>query len=68
MTISPSEVGKRIYEARYALGITQEELAFRVDVSQATISRKEKGEAMDLALLMRIAEALGTTPASLLGE
>ncbi len=54
-------VGQVIYEARQAAGLTQTQLAKMVGTDQAVISRLEDAdyEGHSLAMLRRIAEALG---------
>lgn len=58
------EVGKRIAEARNDMGISKKELAERVKVSAATITRYEKGQFTDpkIPVLDAIANALGVNP------
>jgi ribosome-binding protein aMBF1 (putative translation factor) len=54
-------VGKLIYDARQAAGLTQVQLAKLVGTDQAVISRLEDAdyEGHSLAMLRRIAQALG---------
>lgn len=53
------EIGRRLYEAREDLGITQVELAGRISVYPTTISRYETGDAIPIdRILIRLAEAL----------
>lgn len=48
-------------------GLSQDQLAYRVGLAQATIARIERGDiAYTQPVLEAIAEALGTDPASLL--
>ena len=58
------EVGKRIEEARTDMGISKKELAERVKVSAATITRYEKGQFADpkIPVLDAIANTLGVNP------
>ena len=54
---------------RLRLGISQEKLARRLDVSLTTWGRWERGQAMPSILtLQRIATVLETTPSDLLRE
>ena len=53
------KVGKRIKKARKDLGITQEELADRVDMHYTTISRIETGDSNPpVQTIAKIAKAL----------
>jgi putative transcriptional regulator len=53
---------------REAKGLTQEELAIRLNVVRQTISKWEKGLSVpDADLLIKIADILGTTVGTLLG-
>ena len=56
--------------ARVAAGLSQEELARKLDVSVMTVSRLERGVAktLDVFALIRGAEAVGVSVAALLGE
>ena len=56
--------------ARVAAGLSQEELARKLDVSVMTVSRLERGVAktLDVFALIRVAEAVGVSVAALLGE
>ncbi len=58
--------GERLKEARKNKSLTQAELAQKVNVSQAHISRLENGEPASLDLVNRIADALAVKPAWLL--
>jgi transcriptional regulator with XRE-family HTH domain len=57
----------RLRELREAAELSQEELAARVGARQATISDLERGKAIriDLALIDRLAKALGIEPGEL---
>jgi len=57
--VSEIHVGKRIREAREALGSTQQELARRAGISQRAVSYVEKQQWLKPALLRRYSEALG---------
>jgi transcriptional regulator with XRE-family HTH domain len=62
-------LGKNIASWRNALGMTQEQLAFNLDVDQVTISRFERGATLpSLPTLNRLAHVLGVTMAQLLNE
>jgi DNA-binding XRE family transcriptional regulator len=49
----------RLAELRHELGVTQEELAHALDVSQSNISRVERSEDLYLSTLRGYVEALG---------
>lgn len=54
------EVAKQLISLRKSLGVTQSELAKRLNTKQSAISRIEKGEQnISIALLEKIAVALG---------
>lgn len=54
---------------RKAAGVTQVELAARLDRHQSFVSKVERGERrVDVVEFCQIAEALGHEPAKLLGE
>jgi transcriptional regulator with XRE-family HTH domain len=60
--------GKKVRAARQARGWTQEELAERAGLAPVQISRIERGvREVRLTTLLRIAQALQTTPDRLLG-
>jgi transcriptional regulator with XRE-family HTH domain len=66
MTID-AEVGKNLHLRMWQRGITQERLARRLGVTQATVSRKIKGRApWTLTELYEAAAALGVEPGDLL--
>lgn len=55
----PFEMSKRIMSARIKRGITQAQLAKKINTGQSSIARIEKGNAIPtLGLLQKIAEAL----------
>lgn len=61
------EVAELVRATRKARGWTQAELAHRLDIESATLSRYEVGaRALPLPLLARCAEALGVPAATLL--
>ena len=56
-----TKIGKRIQAARLSIGITQEQLAEKVNLSLTSISRLENGKAMvSIEKLFNIATALNT--------
>lgn len=60
-------IGNEIKVRREKAGITQEDLARVACLSRSAIARYETGWAVpSLAALVRIADALGTTPAAIL--
>lgn len=62
-------IGNEIKVRREQAGITQEDLARVACLSRSAIARFESGWAVpSLAALVRIADALGTTPAEILAE
>lgn len=55
-------VGKRVSTRRLALGLTQDELARKLGVSNAHVSYLERGErGPSLYMLHKLASVLGTT-------
>jgi transcriptional regulator with XRE-family HTH domain len=62
------EVGPRIEARIKELGITQSELARRISVSQTTINSLIRRPRRSSPHLLKIARALGTTAAYLVGE
>jgi transcriptional regulator with XRE-family HTH domain len=55
-----NEVAKQIISLRKALGLSQKELADKLNTKQSAISRIEKGEQnISIGLLEKIADALG---------
>ena len=56
-----SDIAMKVYEARNALGLTQQQLADRAGTHQSVISRIEDADydGHSLTLLKRVAEALG---------
>lgn len=57
--INYKDMGKRIKEGRNRIGITQEKLAEKIDVSPSYISEIERGTSIcSLAVLVNIAEIL----------
>lgn len=57
---SAREIGRRIAEARRALGLTHEELARRVGVNWRTVQRWQKGDNLPpVHRLLAVAETLG---------
>lgn len=74
MYVNPYHGGVAIYlrvrECRYALGLTQAELAARAGVRRATVSRLENSRvtAVDLVVLGKLADTLGVEPGFLLSR
>ena len=62
------EFAQRLKAYRRARGMTQQELADRLGVSNKSVSRWETGGYPDVALLGPLAKALGVTVDDLLGE
>lgn len=59
-------VGRNIKEARLAAGMSQEELAARMDVDQGYVSSLEAGKRNPTILtIWHVAEALGVLPETL---
>lgn len=62
-------LGQNIMRWRKALGLTQDQLALRLEVEPETISRFERGVTLpSLPTLASLAKALGATMAQLLEE
>lgn len=62
-------LGQNIMRWRKALGLTQDQLALRIEVEPETISRFERGATLpSLTTLASLAEVLGATMAQLLDE
>jgi Zn-dependent peptidase ImmA (M78 family)/transcriptional regulator with XRE-family HTH domain len=65
--VSQDELGRRIADARHGKGLTQEELAARVGLTQTAVSRIETGaRAVGSLELAELAEALGVSVLDLL--
>lgn len=61
--------GERLTESRKRCGITQLNLAEKLNYSDKAVSKWERGESLpDVFTIMKIAEALGVTMSYLLGE
>ena len=61
------ELGVELARVREKVGLTQSELAARLDVSQAVVSRTESGDrTLEREELLRFASALGTEDATIL--
>lgn len=67
--MSESDVGKNIKKRRKQLGLSAEQVADKMGVSPATVYRYESNYIMNMGIdkLKKIAEALNTTPAALMG-
>ena len=61
-------LGQRVKEARVAAGLSQAELAEAIQVSQAQISRIEKGDGSSLNTLKSLAEKLQVQVSWLMGD
>ena len=67
MALDYSIIGQRIKQARLAKNLTQEDLAEKIDISVAFLSRVERGNAhLNLRRLTQIAEVLKVSPGYLL--
>ena len=67
--LSPEAFGRKLKELRLQNGLTHQQLAEQMFVSQSTISRWERGERMpDLSMLEQLAPCLNTDLATLLDE
>ena len=67
MAIDYSIIGQRIKKARKAKSLTQEQLAEKIDVSIAFLSRIERGNSqINLKRLNQICEILGVTEVEIL--
>jgi transcriptional regulator with XRE-family HTH domain len=63
-----NNLGKRIKSERQKLGITQEELAEKVDISKNFMSLIENGKNMSVETLLKIANAFGVSVDYLLSD
>ncbi len=62
-------LGRNVKALRTTAGLSQEELAARMDVDQAYVSRLEAGEINPTILtIWHMAQALNTKPEKLLGD
>ena len=67
MAIDYSVIGERLKKARKDKGLTQEELAEKLDISIAFLSRVERGSSkVNLKRLTQICEILGITEGEIL--
>jgi transcriptional regulator with XRE-family HTH domain len=67
--IKRSPIGQRIFSVRRSKGISQGELGKKAGLSLRAVSYYEReSERLPATVLTKIAEALGVTPAYLLGE
>lgn len=68
MNSNPAEIGERIKSARKAAGLSQTELATRLDKTLRTIQKYESGEIEpSIAMINAIAKELNVSPADLIG-
>jgi transcriptional regulator with XRE-family HTH domain len=62
-------LGDELRKARLGAGLTQEELAFRADVSRNYISLLERGEkSPTVQLLLRLCKALGVKASTIVSR
>lgn len=62
------DLGRNVYLRRTELGMSQEELAFKMGYkSRTSINKIENGRPVTQKIIVRLAEALQTTPAHLMG-
>ena len=62
------ELAERVRQRREALGLTQDELAKRMGYkSRVSINKIENGRLVSQKIIARLAEALGVSPAYLMG-
>ena len=66
MTIDYKLIGKRIARRRHMLDMTQAELAEKADLSATYTGNVERGAKCSIETLMKLCEALGVSPDSLL--
>lgn len=66
---SKNHIGLRSRDIRQRLGLTQDDIASRAEISKGHLSRFERGEkTLSLAAMLRLAQALETTVGVLVGE
>ena len=66
---SPGSLGERLVPCRTALGITQSELARRLDVEACTLARWERGERQPTgAFAVRVSRFLNTAESAWAGD
>jgi len=62
-------LGEELRKARLSAGLTQEELAFKADVSRNYISLLERGEkSPTVQLLLRLCNALGVKASTIIAR
>lgn len=62
-----SALGKTLRQQRERIGLSQEQFAFEVEIDRTYVSGIERGlKNVTVAMLLRLAKVLGTTPAGLL--
>lgn len=59
--LDASHIGERLKEIRKVAGVTQEELALRLNIGQTALSKLEKRDDIHLSTLKTYLEALGAT-------
>ena len=63
------QLGNELRKARLAAGLTQEELAFKADISRNYVSLLELGEkSPTVQVFMRICKALGVKPSRIIAR
>lgn len=69
VSVNYAEIGRRIKEKRKEAGLNQKELAAKVGLSEASVSKYENGKVEDAthAMLTKFADSLGVSVAWLLG-
>ena len=68
MSSNPAGIGERIKVARKAAGLSQTELAKRLDKTMRTVQKYESGEIEpSIAMVNAIAKVLDVSPADLIG-
>lgn len=67
MPTTTTQIGARIRAARTARGLTQDDLADRLGIHQATVSRWELGGTITVEQLVQVAEALDIALPELVG-
>jgi transcriptional regulator with XRE-family HTH domain len=62
-------LGKELRKARIAAGMTQEELAFKADISRNYVSLLELGEkSPTVQILLRVCKALGVKASTIIAR
>ena len=63
-------LGRRVFDRRRSLGLSQEVLAQRADISRNYVSLIERGEAQNISMniINQLSTALGISPSELMGQ